>query len=614
MRRIDGAPFGEPAGAAGGCGELIEAWTRTTILAGTPPGRTRAAIAAAGGVVYHPAPMMTRAALAFVALASCAGGDGRPPADLVLYNGRVLTLDPARPEARATAVQGDTILAVGTDDEVLALAGPRTRRIDLAGRLVLPGLVDSHGHLRSLGEQLAGLDLRGVAGPEEAARRAREAAARLGPGEWVTGAGWDENLWPGRRLPDHRPLTAAVPDRPVWLLRVDWHTGWANRAALEAAGVTRATPDPPGGRVVRDRSGEPTGLLVGSALDLVGRAQPPPSGERLKEWLRLALWRCAEVGLTEVHDAADDPGEVAAFRGLADAGELPIRVYLMWKAYEGRAADPLLDQPVFVNYRDRLTLRTIKLLIDGTMGSRGAAFFEDYSDDPGNRGFLSASPEEIRRVTERALRKGYQVATHAIGDRAIHLVAGAYEQALEAVPARDPRLRIEHLQCVRREDLARLARLGVIASMQPIHAVDEQAWGEARVGPGRAKGLYALRWVLDAGMKIAAGSDFPVADESPLAGIHAALTRQDRSGEPPGGWHPEHRLTLEEALRAYTADAAYASFEEDRKGRVAPGLWADLTVLDRDITAIPPSEIPRAGVALTVVGGRIVHEALGAAR
>jgi hypothetical protein len=549
-------------------------------------------------------------ALATALLPACRA-PGRHPADadMVLVNGRVLTLDEARPEAQALAVRGGHIAAVGDDEEILGLAGAVTRRIDLAGRRVLPGLIDAHGHLRSLGEQLAGLDLRGVESPEEVARRVREAAGRAKAGEWIHGIGWDENLWLRRALPDHRLLSEAAPGHPVWLLRIDWHTGWANRAALAAAGVTRATPDPEGGRILRDARGEPNGLLVGSALDLMARARGAPSREQIKTWLRLALRRCAEVGLTGVHDAADDPEEVAAFRELADEDALPIRVYLMWKAYEGRRADPLLEQPIFVDYRDRLTLRAVKLLIDGTMGSRGAVFFEEYSDEPGNRGFISTPPEEIRRVTELALRRGYQVATHGIGDRGIHLIAGAYEQALAAAPVPDPRLRIEHLQCVRREDLPRLARLGVIASMQPSHATSEQGWSEKRVGPERARGLYALRWVREAGIRIAGGSDFPVDDESPLAGIHAAVTRQDRRGNPPGGWHSEQALTLPEALRAYTIDAAYAAFEDDRKGRIAPGFWADLTVLERDILAMPASEISGAGVALTLVGGRVAFEA-----
>lgn len=528
--------------------------------------------------------------------------------DLILSNARILTLDPARPEATALAIRGDRIATVG-GPEVTKLAGPATRQIDLAGGFVLPGLVDSHVHLRSLGEQLTSLDLRGVTSVDEVARRARDAAAALPPGEWLSGIGWDQNLWPGKSYPDHLPLTAAVPDRPVWLQRIDWYAGWANAAALRAAGITRTTPDPQGGRILRDESGEPTGLFLGEAMGLVGKAQPPPTRTRLKDWLRRALARCAEVGLTGVHDAAATAGEAAAFRELADAGELPIRVYLMWKGYGGDPVEPLLEQSILVDYKGRLTHRTLKLLIDGTMGSHGALFFEDYADDPGNRGFFVTPAEEVRRLTELALRKGYQVATHAIGDRGISLVLDAFEAAFRAVPTPDPRGRIEHLQCVRLTDLPRVKRLGLIASMQPGHATSEWSWSEKRVGPERGRGLYALRSVLDHGIPLAAGSDLPVDDESPLAGIHAAVTRQDRQGQPPGGWHFEERLSLEEALRAYTTGPAYAAFEDDRKGRIAAGYWADLTVLDRDLREVPAGEIWRVRVRLTLVGGQAVTRA-----
>ncbi len=551
--------------------------------------------------------------------AGCAGRRHEAPADLVLVNGAVVTLDPARPEARAVAVRGGLIAAVGTDAEVLALAGPSTRRIDLGGRMVVPGLIDAHGHIRSLGEQIAGLDLRGVASVDEIAGRVAARARELPPGEWVTGGGWDQNLWPGERFPDHRPLTAAAPDRPVWLSRIDGHASWANRKAMQLAGIARDTPDPPGGTIERDARGEPTGVFIDNAADLVSKVQPPPTRERIKSWIRLALARCAEAGLTEVHDAGVTEEEATAFRELADAGELPLRVYLMWSGIGpippgggqggGRSLEALLDEPPLVNYKDRLTLRAVKLMIDGAMGSRGAVFFEDYADDKGNRGLLVTPPEEIERRATLALRKGYQVCTHAIGDRGIRLTLDAYEKALRAVPAPDPRPRIEHLQCVAREDVPRLKRLGVIASMQPSHATSDMYWADERVGPERGRGLYAWRWVLDAGVTIAAGSDFPVDPENPLVGLHSAVTRQDPKDWPEGGWHPEQRMTLDEALRAYTQGAAYAAYEEDRKGRIAPSLWADLTVVGRDLRSIPPGAIDDAGIAYTVVGGRVVYEA-----
>ncbi len=552
--------------------------------------------------------ILTIGALA-LAGACCAGRNIEMPADLILFNGTILTLDPQRPEARAVAARGGTIVAVGSDRDVLALAGGATRRIDLRGRLALPGLIDAHGHIRSLGEQLAGLDLRGVASVDEIARRVAGRAAGLPPGEWVSGGGWDQNLWPGERFPDHHSLSKAVPDRAVWLSRIDGHAGWANLKAMQVAGITRRTPDPPGGTIERDERGEPTGVFVDNAMNLIDKAQPPPTRDRIKSWISLGLRRCAEAGLTEVHDAGVSEEEAAAFRELAEAGQLPLRVYLMWSGMRGEPLDRLLAQPPVVDYRNRLTLRAVKLMIDGAMGSRGAVFFQEYSDDPGNKGLFVMSPEAVEQAATLALRRGYQVCTHAIGDRGIRLTLDAYEKALAAAPSPDPRPRIEHLQCVAREDVARLKQLGVVASMQPSHATSDMYWADERVGRERGRGLYAWRWVLDEGVTIAAGSDFPVDPERPLVGIHSAVTRQDLKDWPEGGWHPEQKMTLDEALRAYTAGAAYAAFEENRKGRIAPGFWADFTVVSKDLRSIPPAEIPDAGVAYTIVGGAVVHEA-----
>jgi len=530
--------------------------------------------------------------------------------DLILTNGRVLTLDPDRPEAQALAVRGDRIAAVGDDATIRRLAGPGTRRVDLKGGMVLPGLIDAHGHVASLGERLASLDLRGAGSIEEVADRVRRRAAeRLPAGAWIAGGGWDQNLWPGEQFPDHRPLTEASPERPVLLRRIDGHAAWANRSALLAAGITRGTSDPKGGRIVRDASGEPTGVLVDNAMLLMEAVQPKPDREQIKAWMRLALTRCAAAGLTEVHDAGVGPEQVAAYRELADEGSLPLRVYLMWDGTTSDPIEPLLAREPFVNYGGRVTLRAVKLMVDGAMGSRGAVFFEDYSDAPGTKGLFVTEPEEIARRAELALRRGYQVCTHAIGDRGIREVLRAYERALAAVPGGDPRLRIEHLQAVAPDDVPSLERLGVIASMQPSHATSDMYWAEERIGALRGRGLYAWRWVIDRGIPVAAGSDFPVDPEQPLIGLHSAVTRQDLKDWPAGGWHPEQRMTLLEALLAYTGGAAYAAFEEKDKGRVVPGMWADLTVLAEDLRAIPPERIPHVQVRGTIVGGTIVHDA-----
>jgi len=556
-------------------------------------------------------PIFSLAAMA-AAGSGCASRRAGEPADLIVFNGKVVTMNPEKPEAQAVAVRGGTIAAVGTDAEVLALAGDATRRLDARGGMVLPGLIDAHGHIASLGEQIANLDLRGVDSVAEIARRVRERAAGLQPGEWVTGGGWDQNLWPGEQFPDHRPLTQASPDRPVWLSRIDGHAMWANRKAMQLAGITRNTPDPVGGSIERDAKGEPTGIFIDNAADLVGKVVPPASRERLKSWITLALQRCAQAGLTEVHDAGVSAEQVAAFKELADAGQLPLRVYLMWSGMgmgSAEALDKALAEPPLINYKDRVTLRSVKLMIDGAMGSRGAVFFADYDDDKGNRGLFVMDPKAIEEYTHVALKRGYQVNTHAIGDRGIRLTLDAYEKALAANPSPDPRPRIEHLQCIAKDDVPRLKSLGVIASMQPSHATSDMYWADERVGAERGQGLYAWRWVIDSGAMIAAGSDFPVDPERPLVGIHSALTRQDLKHWPETGWHPDQKMTLDETLRAYTVNAAYAGYEEKVKGRLAPGYWADLTVLAKDLRAIPPPEIPDTGVAYTIVGGAIAHEA-----
>jgi predicted amidohydrolase YtcJ len=535
--------------------------------------------------------------------------------DLVFLHARVMTLDRSRPDARAVAVRDGRILAVGDDAEVVAAVSRGSRRIELAGGMILPGLTDSHGHVMSLGRRLSSLDLRGMTSAEEVAGAVR---SRLSPGEWITGGGWDQNLWPGRHDPDHRPLTAAAPDRPVYLRRVDGHAGWVNLRAMEEAGIDRHTPDPAGGRIVRDAAGEPTGLLIDHAMRLVERAEPKPTPVMIASWIRAGLERCAAAGLTSVHDAGVSPRQEEAYRALAGEEALPLRVYLMWDGTTPDPIDAMVSRPTYRDAGGLLTLRAVKLMIDGALGSRGALLFDDYTDSPGERGILVTPPGEIERRIATATARGYQVAIHAIGDRAIALVLDACEAAWPAggtaatpaagLPALRPR--IEHLQCVRRSDLPRLRRLGVVASMQPSHATSDMAWAEERVGRERAAGLYAWRSVLDAGIPLAAGSDFPVDPESPLAGLQAAVTRSDRDGRPAGGWHPEQKLSLEEAVRAYTQGAAYAAFEEGDGGVIRPGARADLTILEDDLRTIPPEQIGAVRVLSTLVGGRFAYDAI----
>jgi predicted amidohydrolase YtcJ len=524
--------------------------------------------------------------------------------DLVLLHGRVMTLDASRPDARAVAIRDGRIFAVGDDADVLATAPPGARRIDVAGGMILPGLTDSHGHVMHLGRRLSSLDVKGLESADAVAEAVRSWTS---PDEWITGGGWDQNLWPGRGDPDHRPLTAAAPGRPVYLRRVDGHAGWANRKALAAAGIGRSTPDPEGGRIVRDATGEPTGLLIDHAMRLVERALPKPTPAMVAGWIQAGLRRCAAAGLTEVHDAGVSLHQEEAYRALADEEALPLRVYLMWDGTAPDPIEPMIARPTYRAYRGRLTLQTVKLMIDGALGSRGALLFDDYSDAAGQRGLLVTPPDELRRRIAAATARGYQVAIHAIGDRGISLVLDACEAALP-VPG-DLRPRIEHLQVVRAADLPRLRRLGAIASMQPSHATSDMTWAEERVGPARAAGLYAWRSALDAEIPLAFGSDFPVDPESPLGGLQAAVTRSDAAGRPRGGWRPEQRLSLEEAVLAYTQGAAHAAFEESDGGTIHPGARADLTILEHDLRTIPPESIGAVRVLGTVVGGRLAYDA-----
>jgi predicted amidohydrolase YtcJ len=521
--------------------------------------------------------------------------------------------DRAADGATAIAIRGGIIAAIGDDATIQATASRATRRIDLGGALVLPGLIDAHGHVRGLGERLATVDVRGARRVEEVVASVRRRAATTLPGRWITGGGWDQNLWPGGAFPDHRPLDVAAPGVPVYLRRIDSHAAWASRAALDAARIDRSTPDPAGGRIERDATGDPTGILVDNAMSLVERARPARTREEIRAYVAQALERCAAAGLTAVHDAGVSIEEAEVFGAMADEGSLPIRVYLMWDGTGPASIDAMVAREPFVGRGGRLTHRAVKLMVDGAMGSRGAVFFDDYADAPGVRGLFVTPPAEIERRAVQSMRRGYQVATHAIGDRGLHEVVGAYERALAAVrPGAgvpfEPRLRIEHVQCARVEDLARARRLGVIASMQPSHATSDMDWAVERVGAARAGLLYAWRTVTEAGLTLAGGSDFPIDPETPLRGLHAAVTRQDPDGRPAGGWHPEQRLTLDEAVDAYTRGAAYAAFEEREAGQVAPGFRADLTVVDEDLRRIPPVRIPTVPVRGTIVGGNVVYD------
>jgi predicted amidohydrolase YtcJ len=534
------------------------------------------------------------------------------PADLILMTGRIWTGDPAQPWAEAVAARGGVIAAVGSRDDVSRYKGPSTRILDRHGSFAVPGLIDAHGHIESLGASIEQVDLRGVNSLEEVARRVK-ARIESTPGDsWVTGANWDQSLWPGGAFSTAAVLDAVAPTRPVWLSRVDGHAGWANSEAMRRARVDKDSKAPADGQIVRDSSGQPTGVFIDGAMGLVGTAVPAAKPADLKRRILAAQKLILEAGLTGVHDAGISQAEVDVYRELDRSGELLVRVYGMASPPRGREAEFVSRPPRKSAPGTRFELRAIKLFIDGAMGSRGALLFEPYHDDPMNKGLILITPEVLEATTTAALRNGWQVATHAIGDRGNALVLDAYADARKAVPeARDPRLRIEHAQVVRKQDVARFKELGIIASMQPSHASDDMRWADARLGPGRALGAYAWRWFLDAKVPLAFGSDFPVEIVNPFWGLYAAITRQDAGGIPAGGWHPEQRLTLDEVLRGFTAGAAHAAFNEDRVGILRTGMQADVTVIDHDLFRSTPQDVLASRVLVTVVGGRVAFERPG---
>ena len=525
-------------------------------------------------------------------------------ADLVLQGGVIFTLDDARPRATALAVTRGRIVAVGADADVKPLVGRGTRVIDLAGRAVVPGLTDAHVHVEGLGTALERLDLVGAASLEDALGRVAEASRTLPAGEWLMGRGWDQNDWPGKQFPTAADLDRVLGGRPAYLVRVDGHAAWASSAALQRAGVSAATADPDGGRILRDAGGAPAGVLVDKAMALVSSIIPEPPREVRKRRLAAGLRACARAGLTSVHDAGVPLSTVDLYKELLAEGTLATRVYVMLRADEFLAAPPSLAPEIGLG-NGRLTVRAVKVVADGALGSRGALLLAPYSDEPGTRGLATIEPEKLRTVLQRALAQGFQVNTHAIGDAANRIVLDAYQAAFGAGGGARHRFRVEHAQVLAPADVPRFKALGVIPSMQPTHCTSDMYWAGDRLGPERAKGAYLWKTFLAQGVPVAGGSDAPVEKIDVLPGLYAAVTRQDAKGWPEGGWHPEERVTIAEALTMFAKSAAFAAFEENDRGTIAPGARADLTVFTRDVTVVAPAEILTTGVAMTVVGGEV---------
>lgn len=544
-------------------------------------------------------------ALTALLIAAAASWSSPPPASLVVTGARIWTGDEDRPWAEALAVRGDTIVAVGTDAEIAPLIGDRTDVVLESGAMLVPGFIDSHVHFLYGGRELSSVQLRDAHSPAEFARRIGAFARTLEPGEWVVGGTWDHTNW-GGALPERGWIDAVTPDNPVWLERLDGHMGLANSRALAAAGIDADSAEVAGGEIVRGADGAPTGVLKDNAMALVTAAIPAPTDAQRDRWLNAAMRHFASHGVTTVHDMGDFV-DLATFRRAHRAGRLSLRVYSLVPLPKWRQ----LRDDVRTNGRGDSWLRTggLKGFMDGSLGSHTAALFEPFSDAPDDRGLMIHDPADMREWIAGADRAGLHVAVHAIGDRAIRELLDIYAQVAADNGERDRRLRMEHAQHIHAADLGRFAGQRVIASMQPYHAIDDGRWAEAVIGPERARTTYAFASLIKSGARVAFGSDWTVAPASPIEGIYAAVTRRTLAGAHPDGWVPEQKITVEQALRAYTVEGAYASFEENLKGRLKPGMLADFVLIDRDLTAIAPATIRDAQVLKTAVGGRLVYSA-----
>ncbi len=534
----------------------------------------------------------------------------KPAADLIIVNARVWTVDKTQPEAQAVAVLGDRIVAVGGNTTVAAWRGPKTRVIDAGGKLLLPGFNDAHVHFVSGGLQLDSVDLKDAASAQEFARQIGARAKARPKNEWITGGNWDETKWRPAEIPSKELIDALTPETPVFVTRYDGHMGIANSVTLRLAGITAKTPDPPGGTIVHDENGEPTGALKDAAADLVFRIMPPLTHDARLKVIRRAMAYAASLGVTSVQHMGAEAEEISAYAELLQRGELSVRVYAVMPISQ-------VEEQVKVGVRHAfgtpfLRIGGLKSFADGSLGSGTAYFYEPFLGQGENRGLLSDQMQPLSLMRERMMQgdgAGQQLCTHAIGDHGIAMILDLYSEIVTAHGETDRRLRIEHAQHVAAKDFQRFADLHVIASVQPYHAIDDGRFAEARIGRDRSSRTYAFRSFLDHGVRLALGTDWEVAPLDPLQTVYAAVTRATLDGKNPGGWFPEQKLSLAETIEAYTMGSAYAEFQETEKGSITPGKLADLVLLSEDLFAIAPENISTAHVLKTIVGGKLVFDA-----
>lgn len=531
-------------------------------------------------------------------------------ADTIIDHANGYTLTAAGTLQRFTSLGFDDlgrVIAVGSEKDTAARL-PDAQHIDAQGKTLLPGLIDAHGHVFELGEIASGVDLFSPTTLGGAVRAVAEFSRTHPKNAWIIGYGWNQEVWKLGRFPTAAELDAVVNDRPVLLHRVDAHASWVNTKALEMAGITRDTPDPAGGKIERDASGKPTGVLVDSAMELVNKVVPLPTPAQARATLDNALAALAKVGLTSVHDAGIKVAQDDLYRDYADHGKLTARVYAMIGDTAGDFDQLAKEGPLKSYANDAYALAAVKLYSDGALGSRGAALMSPYSDMPSTRGLLFYPNDEMLAKMNKAMKAGYQVNIHAIGDAGNRQILDAYAQLIPRYKNAQLRHRIEHAQVVAPDDIPRFKALGVVPSMQPTHATSDQNMAEHRVGPERIKGAYAWRTFLDQGSKIACGSDFPVESPNPFEGLHAAVTRQNNAGVPAGGWYKNQAMTLTEAFRCFTLDAAYAANQENVIGSLEPGKWADFILIDRDVFKVAPEQIGKTVVLQTWMGGKRVYK------
>jgi predicted amidohydrolase YtcJ len=529
-------------------------------------------------------------------------------ADLIVTNARIYTVDENRPLVDAMAIRDGRVVATGPARGVMTMRGPNTRVLDLNGRTVIPGMIDAHVHLLNLGNSLRNVDLVGTSSYDEVIARVVARARETPAGTWILGRGWDQNDWGVTQFPTHEALSRAVPNHPVVLTRIDGHATLVNDAAMRAANLTAQSQDPSGGRIERGANNAPTGVLIDAAMGLVNRRVPPASKEQMKTAVQAAIAEMNRWGLTSVHDAGVPRAVIDVYEEVAREGHFNIRDYVMVANNDSSINHYLQRGPQLGLYDGRLWIKSIKISADGALGSRGAALIEPYTDDPRNNGLALVPAGRVREVGVKALRAGFQLNVHAIGDRANRTVLDEFQAAFDSVPVADHRFRIEHAQIIHPDDVPRFAQLGVIPSMQASHQTSDMYWAVNRLGPTRVLGAYAWRSLLNSGVVIANGSDLPVERTNPLISFMASVSRQDARGWPAGGWYPEQRMTREEALKSMTIWAAYSGFMEKDVGSLAPGKLADFVVLDQDIMRVPPELILNTNVLATYLGGRAVFQ------